>query len=617
MDKQLLNARQQDVILVGGAEPCPLLGLRDFVLVRVRTHHGPHPSSSNGSCDYYVPGIVNALPDDIRKGHAIYTVLVFNGKSLTCPRRGIIKINKSRYSRVSKYIKEMLTHPSTVSPGSCSTSLRSQSHSTFKSSSLSNTSKSSSHSNTSKSSSHSNTSKSSSHLNTSKSSSHSIPPSCVITVRVPTAQDSSPMSSCDGGSTWLLTPTPTLQTRSHSASTSEKEIKSDFESKAHRTGRHSRSKAGSKSDMQQLLKLQKVQEALLGQQSRELSAMQLQQEELKCELRTRREEDMRRKRGEAGRPHSLRNGVHDEGKQTRMNGGEGVSVTSTVTTPVATPTWIASYLPPAPGTPIGAPWPRPTAPEQCPQNALYAEVSEQATNTEPWTEEKGVGTDPLTESRAVGTEWSESGLDSSTETDDFLASTPCAKTSPSSSIHLQEVVEEDDWEDPLVNQHVLARWPDDGWYYRGMVKRSVGEMWYEVSDAGQDIETIHALDIIIDLQDGQRPLEVGETVAALHPSYDRSYAPGTVVGIVSGLYFSVELYDKSKVHLPRHEVYHLAQAKHHRDVEYLRDREAAWVGLAIMARRDMDGLYLPGIYYCTIQCCCVMTKKNSTALFLC
>ena len=120
-------------------------------------------------------------------------------------------------------------------------------------------------------------------------------------------------------------------------------------------------------------------------------------------------------------------------------------------------------------------------------------------------------------------------------------------------------------------------------------------MWYQVQDASQDTENIHAVDILIDLQDAQKPLAVGDTVTALHPCYEHSYAPGRVTGMAAdGFHFSVTLYDGTEGFLPRQEVYHLAPAKHSDDVRYLRRREEAWVGQAVLARRDKDGLYVPG-----------------------
>ena len=46
--------------------------------------------------------------------------------------------------------------------------------------------------------------------------------------------------------------------------------------------------------------------------------------------------------------------------------------------------------------------------------------------------------------------------------------------------------------------------------------------------------------------------------------------------------------------LPRHMVYRLSKEKHDRDVKYLLEMERAWVGQAVIARKDKDGFYYPG-----------------------
>ena len=98
------------VLPVGGAGPCPALRLSDHVLVRVRMKRGgAHPSSS-GSCDYYIPAEVRVLPADPRKGHALYSVVAFNGRSVTSARRGIIKISEARYTGTCKYIQNKLAN---------------------------------------------------------------------------------------------------------------------------------------------------------------------------------------------------------------------------------------------------------------------------------------------------------------------------------------------------------------------------------------------------------------------------------------------------------------------------------------------------------------------------
>ncbi len=81
-------------------------------------------------------------------------------------------------------------------------------------------------------------------------------------------------------------------------------------------------------------------------------------------------------------------------------------------------------------------------------------------------------------------------------------------------------------------------------------------------------------------------------MAGLHPNYSCSYAPGRVVGM-DGQSFTVEFYDCTQNTLPRHEIYRLINNKHDSDVEYIRQKEAEWVGVACLARRNSDGLYYP------------------------
>jgi len=86
-------------------------------------------------------------------------------------------------------------------------------------------------------------------------------------------------------------------------------------------------------------------------------------------------------------------------------------------------------------------------------------------------------------------------------------------------------------------------------------------------------------------------------VAALHPDYSCSYAPGVIVGVSPDqLSFTVDLYDGSQTLIPRQEVYRLSQAKHQGDVQYIHEREEAWIGVACVARSNSDGLYHPCEY---------------------
>jgi len=60
---------------------------------------------------------------------------------------------------------------------------------------------------------------------------------------------------------------------------------------------------------------------------------------------------------------------------------------------------------------------------------------------------------------------------------------------------------------PVISQQVLARWPDDGWYYRSVVvDKTDGKV--KVQDASGDTEIMQSEDIITDLVDSQEPIQV-------------------------------------------------------------------------------------------------------------
>lgn len=579
LDKHIVIADQADVISVGGAEPCPALSLEDAVLVRVRSHHGPHPNSPGESCDYYIPGIVRSIPEDNRKGRASYSVIVFNGKAVNCPRRAMIKIGVSKYVALSKHIKEKLSLKSkdnaSDSSTSCSTATLSQIS-----------------------------------LGTRPFSRNSFSSNRTQSIRSKSSTNSTLNS--DHKSQSLKG----SRTRSQTSQSTQMSLSVKVTS-----ARQRRSSGSTESvlDLKQLKKLNRAQEALLAQQSKELSAMQASNAMLEIELQRRMEEFKKRKSFSS--KGSINSGSHkkkdannetdDHNERAKLepHPNKSEEVTDGLFPSVApSSSWIAAYLSPLPNQHL-------TNDISAQNNRL--QFSDQAVNTDVWTEDKGVGTGPLMESKAVVTEWSESGLDSSsdtltqhTETPPPRKATPINYSQPSSPIpprtpssitvpddivpgHLH--YEEEDMTDPLVDEHVLARWPDDGWYYRGVIKQALGSMSYEVEDATQDSEVIHARDIIIDAQDASHPVQKDQTVAALHPKYCYSYAPGTVRGVVNdGLHFTVELYDGTHALLPRHDLYYLEPSKHSEDVLYLQQREAMWPGKAVIARRDRDGYYLPG-----------------------
>lgn len=587
-DKQTVTAVPDHILVVGGAGPCPVLSVGDYVLVRARSRNGPHASDDDESCDYYIPGTVGSQPEDLRKARALYSVLLFNNKGISCPRYGIIKIGRSRYQEACAFIREKASSRAaerSVAANGYTLDGHSQGSS----------------------------------------------------IRIPSVHhsphDHSSPASHSGSRAASL-----QRSRSHSGSRVSS-ARSHSGTRVSAT-RHSRSCSGSRvstprgesqkpaashhtsEEMLKILEQQILQGELLEHQQRELSLVQLRHQDLEAELKSYKAKGMEDTTDSARSP-----------------------LPSDVDTPASSALHAAS--PSHRQSPVHGSAP-PTSPshlleeregEEEEEVDLPVTTCEQAVNTDVMTEERGISTDPIMESRGVGTEWSDSG---SSVLEDMPCMSPEHRYSPihsfspspvSSPVHTplatpprcqsppqhpettptrslgldhsgsllestptrQLFSPEEVEEDPLINQHVLARWPDDGWYYRGLVVRHLQDMRYQVTDATQDIETIHAADIIIDLQDAQKLLQVGDTVAALHPSYDCSYAPGLVTGtIADGYHFTVELYDGTRNFLPRQEIYRLAPAKHTQDVGYLREKEEAWVGQVIVTRRERDGLYTQG-----------------------
>jgi len=624
IDKHVLTADEKDIIFIGGAEPCPTLVLEDTVLACVRTHHGPHTNPLTGSGDYYIPGSICRVPDDNRKGRASYSVVVFNGKTINASRRNIIKISKPKYVELSKHIKsKILEHQddkdSVSDQSSVSTvtlsqvSLRTKSQASIKSSPYASTRTGS--------------------RSSARTSSHSF-----FSSKHKSKSRSSISNSQSEHRSQNLTSTNSCCSISRKKSSASKSsISASQIIKSHPAmGNKSSQSSGSMSDLRQLMKMNKVQEALLTQQSKELSAMQNTNEKLEKNLNTRMEE-LERRMLESPVLAKEKNSDELDGipKLLLLDNKELLNENRSEVPLLHDPSssWIGAYL--SPGTVSNT--------QSLPHEVLkQTETVECAVNTDVWTEDKGIGTDPLMESRAVETEWSESGLESNTE----VESSPSIKDSPNiplldlnkdnltqdisfktDDVSFQSPRNENTNDhdgmkgnlDPLVQKRILARWPDDGWYYRGIVKQALGDMYYEVEDASHDSEVIHARDIIIDELDASKSLEVNQTVVALHPNFSLSYAPGIIRGILNdGLHLTVELYDGKISLLLRHDVYHLEPVKHTSDVEYLRQREAKWLGKAVIARRNRDGFYLPGmlvlspyLFSFILMCVCVFVIRRA------
>nr|XP_060464030.1 von Willebrand factor A domain-containing protein 3B isoform X4 [Panthera onca] len=84
------------IMPVGGAMPCPLLQVGDYVFAKIVIPNG---------FDFYVPAIVIALPNQDMAEDKFYTVLKCNNRREFCPRSALIKISQNKYALSCSHIK--------------------------------------------------------------------------------------------------------------------------------------------------------------------------------------------------------------------------------------------------------------------------------------------------------------------------------------------------------------------------------------------------------------------------------------------------------------------------------------------------------------------------------
>ncbi|XP_078402244.1 von Willebrand factor A domain-containing protein 3B-like [Cetorhinus maximus] len=95
------------LIQVGGAAPCPPLKVGDFILVR---------SDAEAENDCYLPGVVIATPNRAMPADKFYTVLKYNNRKEHSFRSELIKISKTQYIFIVRYIREAQMIDNTISP---------------------------------------------------------------------------------------------------------------------------------------------------------------------------------------------------------------------------------------------------------------------------------------------------------------------------------------------------------------------------------------------------------------------------------------------------------------------------------------------------------------------
>lgn len=142
-----------------------------------------------------------------------------------------------------------------------------------------------------------------------------------------------------------------------------------------------------------------------------------------------------------------------------------------------------------------------------------------------------------------------------------------------------------------VNQEVLARFKDEGWYYRGTISNVLQDNAFVIQDGVGDMEEVCADDILFDEDDANNVIHIGDYVIALHPKYQYAYAPGLVVDIEMDGALRIQFYDGQVAVVPRVECYFIPPLKFENDCNYIRKCEDALIGQAVVCRDNKTGVF--------------------------
>ena len=153
-----------------------------------------------------------------------------------------------------------------------------------------------------------------------------------------------------------------------------------------------------------------------------------------------------------------------------------------------------------------------------------------------------------------------------------------------------------------IGQNVLARFADDGWYYKCTIEGENGEGAFIVRDRTDDTEEVWKEDVIDTSQERQLPYRVGELVIAEHPEFPQSYAPAVVIEDednemkngtrIGGVY--VRFYDGHEAKVDRRNCFIISHAKFDEDTICIVRCEEQWVGQTVVVKVP-SGAYEVGL----------------------
>ena len=171
------------------------------------------------------------------------------------------------------------------------------------------------------------------------------------------------------------------------------------------------------------------------------------------------------------------------------------------------------------------------------------------------------------------------------------------KSKPQASMNLEQKIIKLRTDLPHLDEDdsVLAKWPDNGWYYHAHVDKYLGDYKYLISGNSREKREIYREDIIQTNLNDIHSFQLGDSVLALHPHYELSYAPGQVVLTQNDKSkVTVRFYDYIESVMSSEDVFKLHILKFQTDIDNINYMESKWIGQSVLARNNETGIYQPG-----------------------
>ncbi len=169
--------------------------------------------------------------------------------------------------------------------------------------------------------------------------------------------------------------------------------------------------------------------------------------------------------------------------------------------------------------------------------------------------------------------------------------------------HMKDIVQNKSCDDTKpINKSILVRCSESRWYYRAIAKRSIGELWYEVThpESNETLEhlgtyKVHKNDIVFISSKENKEIKQGQTVlSALYPRQE-CFAPGKVAGMSRDkVFYYIQFHDQMKVPVPCIDVFPLEPARYISDVETIKLKGENIITRTVIAKRNEDGLFPQG-----------------------